>query len=134
MAADLMPALLELRGKRVPRSVEGRSLAPYLPGRRNPAKAPPYRFSERVAPEYAAPLKVAPGTRGSHMARGNGWKYIWRPDGGEYLCDLKSDPGEMRNRAGDASCREKKAELAREMDRWLARVAALRDVLPGIDD
>jgi arylsulfatase A-like enzyme len=124
--ADLMPTLLELSGKPVPRSVEGHSLAPYLLGRRDPAKAPPYRFSERVPPKYAAPLRVAPGTRGSYMARGNGWKYIWYPDGGEYLYDLKSDPGEMRNRAVDASCREKKAELAREMDRWLAGSPCVR--------
>jgi arylsulfatase len=55
------------------------------------------------AREYLVGMFGTPGTRQFKcMVRGGDWKYIWLANGGrELLFDLRSDPDETRNRAGD---------------------------------
>lgn len=117
---DLMPTLLDLVGHPVPDRLQGHSLAPCLRGERDPAEAPAYAFCERVAANPQHTRTVAPGTPGSFMVRGRGWKYIRYHDGEEFLYDLGSDPGETTDLAGDPSLRDRKAGLRRELDAWLA--------------
>jgi arylsulfatase A-like enzyme len=118
---DIMPTLLDLVGQPIPEGVQGHSLAPYLLGKRDPATAPPYRFCERVnfLPEHTR--QVAPGTPGSFMVRGRGWKYVQYPDGEEFLYHLAEDPGETRNLAKHTSYADQKNVLRGELETWLNR-------------
>ncbi|MHC4678493.1 MAG: sulfatase family protein [Planctomycetota bacterium] len=120
-STDLMPTLLELAGRPVPRHVQGRSLVSHLTGSEGSAGARTYTFSERVAPNPQGRRKVLPGTKGDFMVRGEGWKYVRYRDGREYLYNLRDDPGEMANLAGDPKCRTRQRGLEAEMDKWLAR-------------
>jgi arylsulfatase A-like enzyme len=119
-SVDIMPTLLDLVGQRHPAEVQGRSIAPYLLDENNTAGARRYTFCERVKANPEHTRHVSRGTHGSFMVRGEGWKYIRYPDGGEYLYQLSKDPGETKNLAGDPYyCGEKDA-LKREMHEWLS--------------
>ncbi|MGH2510501.1 MAG: sulfatase family protein, partial [Ktedonobacteraceae bacterium] len=73
---DVMPTLLYLVGHPIPNYVQGRSLAAYLLGDKDPSTAPPFSFCERVQANREHTRLVAPGTPSSFMVRGQGWKYI----------------------------------------------------------
>ena len=109
---DVPPTLLDLAGLKVPAAMQGRSLAPCLDGRKTDGG---FSFSERVASGARHVRRVAPGAKGSFMARGEGWKYCRYPDGQEYLYDLRKDSGELKDLAGH----KQTAEMARVLDRWL---------------
>jgi arylsulfatase A-like enzyme len=114
-----MPTLLDLAGHPVPDHVQGRSLAPFLLGDRDPADSPMYTFSERIPPNPEHTRTVRADAQGAFMIRGGGWKYFRYPSGEEYLYHLADDPGETRNLAGDPSCQDRKAEVRGELQRWL---------------
>jgi arylsulfatase A-like enzyme len=103
---DLAPTLLELAGVAVPPSVQGASWLPLLAGR-------PGR--EEFLYEYFhelgnVPLCLAVRTRD--------WKYVTYPEDdrfGAELYDLRADPGELLNLAGDAAHAGKVQELARRL-------------------
>jgi len=118
---DLMPTLLELLGRPIPKQVQGQSLVPYLTGQREASSARAFGFSERVGRHPQGLRKVRPGTRGSFMIRGRGWKYFRYPQGDDYLYHLAEDPGETRNLAADPNYRRRRNELAAELDAWLRR-------------
>lgn len=119
-SVDIMPTLLDLVGKKHPAGVQGRSIAPYLLDEDNTASARRYTFCERVKANPERTRHVSPGTPGSFMIRGEGWKYIRYSDGGEYLYQLSKDPDETKNLATDPHfCAEKNA-LKREMQEWLS--------------
>ncbi len=118
---DLMPTLLSLTGQPVPEQAQGQNLVPYLTGEREPSAARPFSFSERVGRNRQGLRRVAPGTSGSFMIRGQGWKYIRYPQGDQYLYHLAADPGETRNLAADPKHASTRKELAAELEAWLAR-------------
>ena len=116
---DLMPTLLEIAGRPIPDQAQGQSLVPYLTGRRDPSEARPYSFCERVRANRENTRDVRPGTPASLMVRGQGWKYIRYADGGEYLYDLRRDPGETRNLAEARLHQPRKRELIQQLEGWL---------------
>ncbi|MFQ6130445.1 MAG: sulfatase [Armatimonadota bacterium] len=116
---DMMPTILELLGRPIPQHVQGQSLAPFLTGAREDSEGRPFSFSERVGAHPQGLREVRPGTQGSFMIRGQGWKYVRYAQGNEFLYHLAEDPGETENLAGDPAYSERKAELAAEMDDWL---------------
>jgi arylsulfatase A-like enzyme len=118
---DLMPTLLELTGRPIPRQAQGVSLVPFLTGERNASQARRFAFSERVGrnPEYKR--IVRPGTKGDFMIRGQGLKYIRYRGGDAYLYDLVADPGETRNRIEDPAYADRRAKLSAELGAWLKR-------------
>jgi len=118
---DFMPTLLDLAGQKIPAQVQGQSLAPYLTGESGAVKVPLYSFCERVRAQRGHVRKIAPGTPGSFMIRGGGWKYVRYPDGEEFLYHLEKDPGETANLAGRRQHESRKKDLRRELDAWLAR-------------
>ncbi len=118
---DLAPTLLELTGQPTADQVQGQSLVPYLTGERDPSEARPFSYSERVGRNPKGARKVEPGTRGSFMIRGGGWKHIRYAQGDEYLYHLADDPAETRNLADDPQYRHQRNELGAEMDAWLER-------------
>lgn len=117
---DLMPTLLDLTGQPIPEQIQGQSLVPFLTGQRDPSAARKYSFSERIPQNPTGARKVAPGTKGSFMIRGQGWKYVRYPNQ-EFLYHLAEDPGETRNVINEPACAAKRAELSAELDAWLQR-------------
>ncbi len=104
---DLMPTMLALCGQAVTAPLAGRNLAPDLLAGREPAGR------EDVLSMYHPD---------STMLRSATHKYIrWNAQGTEVLYDLRSDPGELVNRAADPAAA---AELQRMRDRMLTRVLA----------
>ena len=118
---DLMPTVLGLLGREVPKHVQGHDLAPYLLGQRAADQGPAYCFSERIAANKEHQRRIKPGTPGHFMVRGRGWKYFRYADGSEYLFHLTEDPGETRNLADTPEYRAKKQELRDELTAWKRR-------------
>lgn len=121
---DIMPTLLELAGVDVPRGLHGRTLGPLLRGEQQSHRdvvfcqggQEPEMF-DRVVPANAKPrpcrayqlkqqaLVDEPLINArAKMIRDHQWKYCWRIGGPEELYDLRKDPGELRNVAGEPGC------------------------------
>jgi arylsulfatase A-like enzyme len=96
---DLYPTLIELCGLTPRNDLEGLSLAPQL---KDPA-------AERQRPA------ITSHNQGNHGIRSRHWRYIHYADGAEELYDLRSDPHEWTNLAGDP----RSAEVLAEHRRWL---------------
>ncbi len=120
-STDLMPTLLELMGQSIPSVVQGQSLVPFLTGQRDNSKARQFTFSERIRGNPKGRRKVLPGTKGSFMIRGKGYKLTRYENGQEYLYDLKNDPGETKNRIEDPTYQAVRKELSTELDNWFER-------------
>jgi len=115
--------VLEILGQPIPKQVQGRSLVPFLTGRASPKKARQYSFCERIPANAKHDRHVLPGTQGSFMVRGHGWKYIRyggnKPE--EFLYHLTDDPGETRNLIADKEYARQREKLSKELDAWLVR-------------
>jgi arylsulfatase A-like enzyme len=102
---DFAPTLLALAGTPVPRSMQGRSLAPLLAGERPPEWRTDFFYEHHFDP------KIIPPSEGIRTER---WCYIhWLPPNPESdeLYDLAADPDEARNLAIDPTYATTLAEL-----------------------
>jgi enterochelin esterase-like enzyme len=104
---DLYPTLVELAGLPAKSGLEGQSLVPQMRGARRTKPA------------------VTTSNQGNHAIRTNDWRYIRYADGSEELYDVRRDPDEWTNLAGQPKYRATIAELAR----WLPTVD--RPAVPG---
>jgi arylsulfatase A-like enzyme len=111
---DLAPTMLDLAGVSVPASMQGRSLVPLLKGDKT---------DWRTSFLYEAPTPSL-GSWPLAAIRSERWKYIQTFDikdrtklAFEELYDLKADPTEMHNLAGDAKHVTLQRQLADELDR-----------------
>jgi N-acetylglucosamine-6-sulfatase len=111
---DLAPTFLELGGAANPPKLDGRSLVPLLGG-----KGKGWRTS--LLTEYFAEPQF-PRIPSWQAVRTERWKYVHYTEleGMDELYDLRSDPGEMRNRIADRDA----ARVLGEMKRGLARLLA----------
>ena len=82
---DIYPTLVQLAGLPKKSGLEGLSLVPQL----RDAEAP----RDRPA--------ITTHNHGNHGVRSESWRYIRYADGSEELYDVRSDPNEWRNLAGD---------------------------------
>lgn len=100
---DYMPTILDYVGVPIPAGIHGRSMRPLIEGR--DVKWRDYAFCQRA--------------NQSRMLRAGQWKYVYGA-GGRILAlyDLKSDPDEDRNLAGEKA----HAEALRRMHRRLLAV------------
>ncbi|MBI1322562.1 sulfatase-like hydrolase/transferase [bacterium] len=96
---DIYPTLLELAGLPARPALEGLSLVPQL---------------RHAATPRTRPALTTHGP-GNHGLRARDWRYIRYADGSEELYDMRVDPNEWNNLAGEAKYAEVKADLAR----WL---------------
>lgn len=116
-SVDLAPTLLELAGAPIPRAVEGRSLVPLIAGR-----ARGWRNSLLI--EYFTD-RVMPRVRnmGYRAVRTERWKYIHYTGlrDMDELYDLRRDPYEMRNLAGQARARSTLESMRSELARLSGR-------------
>jgi len=106
---DLVPTIRDFAGLG-PIPCDGLSLAPLLTGKPNPPKR------DFVIGQYYSKQKWVNPIRTIRTSEFKFNRYI---DHGEELYDLTNDPHELVNLAGDAGYREKRGELAAELDRWI---------------
>jgi choline-sulfatase len=101
-AVDLLPTFLDLTGTPpLPTDVDGRSLLPHLDGRGG---------HDEVLAEYLAEGAHAPIV----MIRRRRWKFVHSPADPDQLYDLRADPDEVANLAGNADHREVVAAMQDE--------------------
>jgi arylsulfatase A-like enzyme len=98
LSVDIAPTLLEAAGVAIPRSVQGRSMLAAARGQ--PTRARDSFLVEYHGHENPFPWIANIDYRAIRMGR---YKYIrWiREDDAHELYDLESDPGELRNLAGE---------------------------------
>ncbi len=120
-STDLMPTLLDLVGKPIPKDVQGKSLKPFLVGEKVGSDFDGYAFCERIPPNRRTDRTIEPNTPAHFMVRGNGWKYCLYADGEAFLYDLENDPLETTNLANTPKYRDIQARLEKERLNWLER-------------
>jgi arylsulfatase A-like enzyme len=111
---DIGPAVLELAGAEVPRSMEAQSLTPALRG--SPWVGRPYVFAEHGRDG------ILQETAFMTMVRSPEWKLVHfmdQPFG--QLFDLARDPGEVHNLWDHPAAAEAKAELLDVLREWRIR-------------
>jgi arylsulfatase A-like enzyme len=104
---DLYPTLVALTGLPTKSGLEGQSLVSQMRGARRTTPA------------------ITTSNQGNHAIRTNDWRYIRYADGSEELYDVRKDPNEWTNLAGQPKYRATIAELAT----WLPKVD--RPAVPG---
>lgn len=114
---DLAPTLLDLAGVKIPESMQGRSWKPLLEG-----KAEDWR--KAFFYEYFFEQGF-PGTPTTLAVRTEDAKLIKYPGHEEWteLFDLKADPLEMKNLAGDPAAKDLLTRMQAEFDRQAKAVA-----------
>jgi arylsulfatase A-like enzyme len=110
---DVLPTVCDLTGVRPPDRIDGLSVRPILEQR-----TPSVRTS-LVVEYYGKQAWRVP----IRMLRTPRWKYVRYLGYGEELYDLSTDPGEVRNLAGDAAAASERSRLAGELDAWIQRTA-----------
>jgi arylsulfatase A-like enzyme len=106
---DIFPTLLALTKMTGRSDLEGHSLVPQLQDASAPREWP----------------AITTHNKGNHGIRTEDWRYIHYADGSEELYDMKNDPNEWTNLAGDPNHAAKKTELAK----WLPKID--KDPVPG---
>ena len=134
---DIAPTILELAGAQADKSIDGRSLVPYLldPTLRTPPAAPlrVLRRDQRRRSATAAPAAVRPGPAPGRGRRREAsasivappkdyvgirlgpYKYIEWPSGEKELYDITKDPYELNNKARDKNFFPIRGFLHREL-------------------
>lgn len=119
---DVMPTILEAIGLEVPPQCDGRSLAPFLSGD-TPARwrrEAHFEFDFRDILEYpgSETLGLAPDQCTLYAVRGERYKYVHFTTLPPLFFDLREDPAELIDRAGDPRYRERMLEHAQKMLSW----------------
>jgi choline-sulfatase len=99
---DLYPTLIELCGLPARDGLEGHSLLPQL------------KDGNAARPWPA----ITTHNHDNHSIRSERWRYIVYADGSEELYDLRNDPNEWRNLAGDSGQRD----VIEEHRKWIPKV------------
>ncbi len=107
---DLYPTLSELAGLPAREGLEGQSLLPQL------------KDASAVREQPA----ITTSNQGNHAVRSVRWRYIRYADGSQELYDMKADPNEWKNLAGDPA----HAQVIRAHARWLPKID-LPPAVPG---
>jgi len=94
---DVVPTLVELAGLPAQQGLDGHSLAPQLQDASAPREWP----------------AITTHNPGNHGVRSENWRYIRHADGSEELYDMRNDPQEFENLAGDSQYAEVMAEHRR---------------------
>ena len=101
---DMYPTLLEAAGLPAKGGLDGHSLMPQLKDAGAPREWP----------------AITTQNHDNHGIRSERWRFIQYADGSEELYDMKTDPNEWKNLAGDASY----DQVLREHRRWIPKVNA----------
>jgi arylsulfatase A-like enzyme len=101
---DIYPTLVELCGLPPKEGLEGHSLVPQLKNAQAPRPWP----------------AITTHNHDNHGVRSENWRYIRYADGSEELYDMREDPNEWNNLAGDP----RYAEVIDEHRQWLPKTSA----------
>jgi choline-sulfatase len=101
---DIYPTLVELTGLPAKDALEGISLVPQLKDSGAPRDRP----------------AITTHNHDNHGVRSEDWRYIRYADGSEELYDMRTDPNEWHNLAGDPE----RADVLEEHRRWLPGTSA----------
>ena len=101
---DMYPTLLEAAGLPAKGGLDGHSLMPQLKDANAPREWP----------------AITTQNHDNHGIRSERWRFIQYADGSEELYDMKADPNEWKNLAGDASYES----VLGEHRRWIPKVNA----------
>ena len=112
---DIAPTILELAGLEVPASVQGRSLLPLLRGRR-------VEWRSEFFYEHPFRHPRIPMTEGVRGPRYKYVRYTSLDPVVEQLYDLKLDPREEKNLAGDPGMSQRLSQLRASWRSWRERV------------
>jgi arylsulfatase A-like enzyme len=126
-AIDLVPTFLEALGadpEQQSHRLEGRSLLPFLAGRR-PAEWRRCVFSEY---DYSMlPVATRLGVAARHarlfMVADGRWKYVHAPGFRPMLFDLQTDPQELADLGADPAHEGERRRLAAELAEWGLRLS-----------
>jgi arylsulfatase A-like enzyme len=112
---DVAPTLVAAAGLAVPAAMQGRDLSPlYLK-----ARAPDWRDEFFYEHPTVTSRDRIPSSQG--VVRKD-WKYIeWPEFGFRQLFDLRNDPGELRNLAGQPAHARRELKLRQQLDAWRLR-------------
>jgi arylsulfatase A-like enzyme len=106
--ADFGPTFLDLAGVEVDRHLTGQSLAPFLKGESPGAWRDALHTQCNGVELYYTQRSV----------RTRDWKYVFNGFDRDELYDLRADPDEMANLAGDPACEEVKRRMCGRMWRF----------------
>ena len=134
---DLVPTLLDFLGQEVPDQVQGTSMRPLIEGTARNAAAGDVFFEwnginalvhrdvvRDPLPEYIAEIATREQALAAladpvrSIVTVDGWKMNYSPLGEHELYNLKQDPGETRNLAGEPDYGSRMSELGRRIKRW----------------
>ena len=107
---DIAPTLVSLAGVDVPRSMQGRNLMPLVRGEHP-------RWRKEWFYSHLPPIAKIPQSEGIREERWKYFRWVQTDPVMEEMYDLRSDPREKRNLAGDP---KHAAELRRLQARWKA--------------
>jgi arylsulfatase A-like enzyme len=120
-SVDILPTILEWLGLAVPHTCDGRSLLPLIRGMSDATKqAVHFEFSLRggfLSPETRV-LDLDYRSCDLAVLRTATHKYVHFQKLPPLLFDLRGDPHELRNRAGDPVCHEVMLAMAQRMLDW----------------
>jgi arylsulfatase A-like enzyme len=124
-AVDVMPTLLDLLGTTLPAHLDGRSLAPFLRGKKPSGwrDAAHWEFDFRSIEKGSAErhFGLKPQQCNLAVVRGDRWKYVHFGGGlPPLLFDMDSDPGELINLADDPAFLPVRLEYAERLLAWRA--------------
>jgi arylsulfatase A-like enzyme len=131
--ADLPATVLRVCGVEPPRAPLSRVdlLSPEPGDARREIVAEYYHPAQAIAmirsalgPEAAASERLRPYLRRLRAVQADGRKLIWASDGRHELYDLRDDPGETRDRAGEQGFEATAGALAARLESTLDRLAA----------
>jgi choline-sulfatase len=119
---DLYPTVLDLAGAKDSPATEGRSLMPWMRGER------PARWRSEAYSESYATYDNVEQRNWARTVRTSDYRYtLYAAGGGEMLFDLRADPDEQRNLAGDPAYASVRHELR---GRLLERIIGQDEPLP----
>ncbi|MFN4181938.1 MAG: sulfatase [bacterium] len=122
-SVDFLPTVLEIAGIPVPLEYEGKSILHALGVTPGPVR-------EIVYSEVRGNIKQTPGQRGFYgallwqMVRTQEFKYVRLSNGAEILYDLRKDPKEMTNVAGEKEYAGVMEQMRSRYQEWLQQTPA----------
>ncbi len=121
-AIDVMPTILNWYGLPIPRACDGNSLRPWLHGETPAAWRDAVHFEYDLRGGWpragVPPLGLGLDEASLAVTRTAAWKYVHFATLPPVLYDLRADPGEMRNVAGDPAYAGLLAHAAGRMLSW----------------
>jgi arylsulfatase A-like enzyme len=108
-ALDLPPTFCEVADVGVPVTFTGHSLVPLLEGEQTNGR------TDILCTYHGNQF----GLFSQRMVRDRRWKYVWNPTALDELYDIRSDPGELVNVAGDPHYRDELMRLRHRLVAWM---------------